>query len=98
MLSTPNRGSRVAELLLYARPGVALWACGNDAYWSRHGDEKPDSLRAGWRKKDYRGGGYRFWIRCRFLFCLEYFEKAFTLSVRFGKIERREKLFQEGLL
>ena len=47
MLSTPNRGSRVAELLLYARPGVALWACGNDAYWSRHGDEKPDSLRAG---------------------------------------------------
>ncbi len=31
----------------YARPGVALWACGNDAYWSRHGDEKPDSLRAG---------------------------------------------------
>ncbi|MFQ7241354.1 esterase/lipase family protein [Agathobaculum sp.] len=47
MLSTPNRGSRVAELLLYARPGVAAWARGNDAYWARHGDEKPDSLRAG---------------------------------------------------
>ena len=47
MLSTPNRGSRVAELLLYARSGVAAWARGNDAYWARHGDEKPDSLRAG---------------------------------------------------
>ena len=47
MLSTPNHGSRVAELLLYARPGVAAWARGNDAYWARHGDEKPDSLRAG---------------------------------------------------
>lgn len=47
MLSTPNRGSRVAELLLYARPGVVAWARGNDAYWARHGDEKPDSLRAG---------------------------------------------------
>lgn len=47
MLSTPNRGSRVAELLLYARPGVAAWARGNDAYWAQHGDEKPDSLRAG---------------------------------------------------
>ncbi|MGI6181635.1 MAG: lipase family alpha/beta hydrolase [Agathobaculum sp.] len=47
MLSTPNRGSRVAETLLYARQGVALWAKGNDAYWRRHGDAAPDSLRAG---------------------------------------------------
>ena len=47
MLATPNRGSRVAELLLVARPGVVVWARGNDAYWARHGDEKPDSLRAG---------------------------------------------------
>ena len=47
MLSTPNRGARVAELLLRARPGVAVWARGNDAYLARHGDEKPDSLRAG---------------------------------------------------
>ena len=47
MLSTPNRGSRVAEALLRARPGIALWARGNDAYWRRHGDERPDTLRAG---------------------------------------------------
>lgn len=47
MLSTPSRGSRVAELLLVARPGVAAWARGNDAYWAKRGDEKPDSLRAG---------------------------------------------------
>lgn len=47
MLSTPNRGSRVAELLLRARPGVAAWARGNDAWWRRHGDRAPDSLRAG---------------------------------------------------
>lgn len=47
MLATPNRGSRVAELLLYARPGVAVWARGNDAYWAKHGDRQPDSLRAG---------------------------------------------------
>lgn len=47
MLSTPNRGSRVAETLLYARPGIALWARGNDAYWAAHGDRQPDSMRAG---------------------------------------------------
>lgn len=47
MLSTPNRGSRVAELLLYARPGVAVWARGNDAWWRRGGDRNPDALRAG---------------------------------------------------
>lgn len=47
MLSTPNRGSRVAEALLCARPGIALWARGNDAYWRLHGDERPDTLRAG---------------------------------------------------
>lgn len=47
MLSTPNRGSRVAEMLLYARPAVALWARGNDAFWARYGDACPDSLRAG---------------------------------------------------
>lgn len=47
MIAVPNRGSRVAETLLHARPGIALWAKGNDAYWARHGDEKPNSLRAG---------------------------------------------------
>lgn len=46
MLATPNRGSRVAELLLHARPGIAAWAHGNDAWWRRHGDKNPDSLRA----------------------------------------------------
>lgn len=46
-VSTPHRGSRVAEILLYARPGVALWARRNDAYWAAHGDEKPETLRAG---------------------------------------------------
>ena len=47
MLATPNRGSRVAELLLYARPGVSVWARGNDAWWRRGGDRNPDALRAG---------------------------------------------------
>lgn len=47
MLSTPNRGSRVAELLLHARPGVAVWARGNDAWWRQGGDKHPDALRAG---------------------------------------------------
>ncbi|MDO5141780.1 MAG: triacylglycerol lipase, partial [Eubacteriales bacterium] len=46
MLSTPNRGSRVAELLLTARPGLAVWAHANDAYWARHGDAQPAALRA----------------------------------------------------
>lgn len=47
MLSTPNRGSRVAEQLLCVRPGIAAWARGNDAWWRRHGDRAPDTLLAG---------------------------------------------------
>ena len=47
MLATPNRGARTAELLLHARPGAQLWARRNDAWWAQHGEEKPDSLRAG---------------------------------------------------
>nr|WP_297179623.1 hypothetical protein [uncultured Agathobaculum sp.] len=47
MLSTPNRGSRVAEWLLRIQPGITVWAHGNDAWWRRHGDAAPVTLRAG---------------------------------------------------
>ena len=47
MLSTPNRGSRVAEWLLRMQPGITVWAHGNDAWWRRHGDAAPVTLRAG---------------------------------------------------
>ena len=47
MLATPNRGSCVAQWLLRAQPGITVWAQGNDAWWWRHGDTAPMTLRAG---------------------------------------------------
>lgn len=47
MLSTPNRGSRMAECLLRVQPGITVWAHGNDAWWRRHGDAAPVTLHAG---------------------------------------------------
>lgn len=47
MLSTPNRGAPLAELLLRLHPGVELWSVAAEAHARRHGDRDPAVLRAG---------------------------------------------------
>ncbi|MDO4269830.1 MAG: hypothetical protein Q4C72_02800 [Eubacteriales bacterium] len=47
MLSTPNRGAPMSEMLLRLHPGIELWSAAAERGARRRGDRHPSVLRAG---------------------------------------------------